>query len=78
MAGAEQSQNRDTEKWVDALSRFSDKPGMFCEDRGGTIIHIRAVQGHDHGAELNPIFLIERDAVELERTHVPHGSSSNF
>ena len=40
-----------------AFSRFCDKPRIeYCEEQNGTIIYIRAVQGHSHGGELNPTF----------------------
>ena len=56
MSSAEQTQcwNKE-EKWIDAPGRSTDKPKMeCCEDPNGTMIHIRAVQGHSHGARNNP------------------------
>ena len=58
MPSAEQTQNWEKEKWIDALSRSAGKPRMeCCEDQKGTIIFIRAVQGHSHGATIQPSFL---------------------
>ena len=43
------------EKSFDGLGRSSGKPRMeCCEDQNGTIIYIRAVQGHSHGVTINP------------------------
>ena len=55
MEDAEQTQNWNREDWIDALSRSTDKPRTeYCEDHNGTIIYIRAVQGHSYGATMNP------------------------
>ena len=43
-----------TEKWVDAVRRSADKPRMeYCEDQNGTMLFVRAVQGHSHGVVIN-------------------------
>ena len=74
MPSAEQTQNWNKEKWVDALRRFTDKPRMeYCKDQNGTVIYICAVQGHSHGARVKPPIFFERDAVEEEGTHFTHG-----
>ena len=55
MPSAEQTQYWDKEEWIDALGRSAEKPRIeYCEDQNGTIIYIRAVQGHSHGARINP------------------------
>ena len=39
--------------------------------QNGTIIYIRAVQGHSHRARINPNFLFSlKDTAEFERTHI--------
>ena len=44
---AEHTQEWNKETWIEALRHSTDKPRMeYCEDENGTIIHIRAVQGH--------------------------------
>ena len=54
MPSAEQTQNWDKETWIDALDRSCDKHKMeYCEDKNGTIIYIRAAQGHSHGVTIN-------------------------
>ena len=46
----------------------------YCEDRNGTILYIRALQGHSQGVAINPkLVLFETDTVEFGRTHFPHG-----
>ena len=45
---------------------------VYCEDRNGKIINIRAVQGHSDGVTIQSCFY-QTDTVELEATHVPHG-----
>ena len=44
MLSAEQTQNWDKEKWIDALGRSADKPRMeHCKDQNGTVIYIRVL-----------------------------------
>ena len=72
--------NWDKEKWLDAPGRSADKPRVeCCEDKNGTIMYTRAVQGHSHGARINTTSFFLKDTVELEKEHVFHAcSSSNF
>ena len=54
MPSAEQTQTWNKGDWTNALSRSTDKPSMeYCEDQKGTIINIRAVQGHSQRARIN-------------------------
>ena len=70
-----ETQKWNTDDWIDALSRSTDKPIVeYCENQNGTTVHIRAVQGHSLGANINPTsFWIEADTVELEGTQIPQG-----
>ena len=48
----------------------------YCEDQEGTIIfYFSAVQGHSHGANINPKLFSLTHTVELEGTHIPHGEA---
>ena len=43
----------------------------YCEDQEGTIIfYFSAVQGHSHGANINPKLFSLTHTVELEGTHI--------
>ena len=68
MEDAEHSQDWNKEKRIDVLSRLTDKPRMeYCEDQNGTIIHIRALQGHSHWVAIKPdLFSLKQIRVELE------------
>ena len=56
---AEQTQNCDRKKWIDALGRSIDKPRMeHCEGQHETIIYVRAAQGHNHGVTNNAIYFL--------------------
>ena len=59
----------------DAVTCSTDRPRMkYCEDQNGTIIYIRADQGHSHGSTINQFFT----EIPLSWTeHIPHSISSN-
>ena len=42
-----------------------------CEGQDGTIIYIRALQGHSHGVAIHPN-LFQTDTVELDGTRISH------
>ena len=69
------TQTWNEEDWIDELSRATDKPRMeYCEDQNGTILSIRALQGHSQGVAINPnLFSLKQILPSLERTHIPHG-----
>ena len=69
----------DKEQWIDALGRSTDKPRMeCCEDQKGTIIDIRASQGHSHCVSVNPTLFILTKIPLNWKEHIFHtGSSSN-
>ena len=77
---AEQSQKRDKQPRIDLLSRSVDKPREeYCEDQIRTIIFIRAVQGHSHGASINPNLFSLKEIPLNWTEHISHtGSSSNY
>ena len=65
------AEDTNKEEWFDLLSRSTDKPRReYCEDQNGTVIYIRAMQGHGHGVTINSDLF---STVDLERTHIPHG-----
>ena len=78
MPSAEQTQKWNKEKLVDALRRSTDKPRMeYCKDQDGTVIYIRAVQGHSHGSKIKHLFPLKEMPLNMKE-HVFHtGSSSN-
>ena len=61
------------EKSIDGLGRSSDKPRMeCCEGQSGTIIYIRAVQGHSHGVTINPNMFSLRQIPLNWKDHIFH------
>ena len=79
MASAEQTQNWETEKIIDALSRSTDKPRVeYWEGQYETMIYIRAVQGHSHGAKINPtLFSLKEIPLNWKEPIFHTGSSYN-
>ena len=75
MKDAEETQNCNKEDWIDAHSRSTDKPRIeYCANQKHQRLCIRVVQGHSHDVAVNPnLFSCEKDTVELEGTHIPHG-----
>ena len=68
MEDAEQTQNRNKEDWIDALSRSTDKPRMQC-----------AMQGHSHGVTTNPTLSSLKEIPLSWKENVVHtGSSSDY
>ena len=69
-----------TAKWIDALGRPTDISRMqYCEDQNGTIIYMRAVQGHSHGAKMNPnSFSLTKILISWREHMFRTGSYSNF
>ena len=46
----------------------------YCEDQHGTIICIRAVQGHGHGVAMNPnLFSLKQTPSRWKEHITPHG-----
>ena len=69
MPSGEHTQDWIQEKWIDVLSRSTDKPRMeYCEDQIRTILYSNALQDN----QSKPV-LFETDIVELEGIHIPHG-----
>ena len=53
MPSAEQTQDWDKEKWIDAFSRSTEKPGMeYREDQNGTIGRCRRMKYEKHETTL--------------------------
>ena len=77
---AEQTQTRDKEEWIDAISFSTDKPRMeYCEFQNGTNICIRAVQGHSYGGAINPnLFSLKQVLLNWNEHTIRTGSSSNY
>ena len=80
MEDAEQIPYWNKGNWIDALSRSSDKARVDnCEDQNGTIIRIRALQGHSHGVVINPNLFSLKQIPLNWKEHMYHtGSSSNY
>ena len=78
MEDAEQTRTWNKENWIDALGRSIDKLIMeFCEDRNGTMICIRALQGHIQD-QSNVIFSLTKIPLNWKE-HIFHtGSPSNY
>ena len=75
MPSAEQTQNCDKEKWIDALSRSTDNSRMeYCETpKRNDDVQSRSTRTQawcQH--QFNFIFFETKDTVELQRAHVPH------
>ena len=65
---------------MDAFGRSADKPRLeYCEGQNGTIIYIRAVQGHSHSITINPTLFSVKEVPLSWEEHILHVvSSSNF
>ena len=68
------AEDTNKEEWFDVLSRSTDKPRReYCEDQNGTVIYIRALQGHGHGFTINSdLFSLQRMPLNWKE-HILHG-----
>ena len=59
-----------TQKLIDARCRSTDKPPRmeYCQDQIGTIIYIRALQGHSQWSQpiQKSVVVFETDTVEFQ------------
>ena len=61
-----------------AVGRSIDKPRMvYCEDHNGTILYIRALQGHSHGVAISPNLFSVKQIPKGWKEHVLHTGSSS-